>query len=109
MAGHRNALRGAIRPRGRQSAPRGIILLKSSTLLPFSSFGVARQGKRKIMADPVGGISAASAAQYAVGVVRMQHDQQDVEGKQAVQLIQAASAPQLASSGSVGTKLNVVA
>ena len=60
------------------------------------------------MADPVGAISAPSAAQYAVGVVRMQHNQQAEEGKEAVQLIQSANSPQLASSGAVGTKLHVV-
>ncbi len=38
-----------------------------------------------------------------------QHDQQRVEGQQAVQLIQSATAPKLESSGSVGTKLNFVA
>jgi hypothetical protein len=57
----------------------------------------------------VGAVSAASGAQYAVAVVGKQHDQQKVEGQQAVQLIQSATAPQLASSGSVGTKLNFVA
>ena len=60
------------------------------------------------MADPVGAVSAPTAAQYTVGVVRMQHDQQAEEGKEAVQLIQAATLPQLATSGAVGTKLHVV-
>ena len=44
-----------------------------------------------------------------MAVAGKQHDQQQVEGRQAVQLIQSATAPQLASSGSVGTKLNVTA
>lgn len=61
------------------------------------------------MADPVGAISAPTAAKYAIAVSGAQHDQQKVEGQQAVQLIQSATAPQLETSGSVGTKLNVVA
>jgi hypothetical protein len=44
-----------------------------------------------------------------VAVVGKQHDQQKVEGQQAVQLIQSATAPQLATSGSVGTKLHFTA
>ena len=61
------------------------------------------------MADPVGAISAPNAAQYAVAVVGKEHSQQRLEGQQAVQLIQSATAPQLATEGSVGTKLNFVA
>ncbi|MEI9938355.1 MAG: hypothetical protein WDO69_14130 [Pseudomonadota bacterium] len=60
------------------------------------------------MAEPVGAISAPSAAKYAVAVTRTEQDQQNVQGQQAVQLIQSATAPQLATSGSVGTKLNFV-
>jgi len=61
------------------------------------------------MADPVGAIGAPRAAQYAVAVTRKEHDQQDLQGRQAVQLIESATAPKLATSGSVGTKLNFVA
>ncbi len=61
------------------------------------------------MADAIGGVSAPNAAQFAIAVTRKQHDQASQEGKEAVQLIQSATAPQLASSGSVGAKLNFVA
>ena len=61
------------------------------------------------MPDPVSAIGAPKAAEYAVAVLRKAHNQQEEEGKQAVQLIQSAASPALASSGSVGTKLNVVA
>jgi len=61
------------------------------------------------MAAAVGAVSSLSGAQYAIAVVGKQHDQQKVEGKEAVQLIESSAAPQLASSGSVGTKLNVSA
>ena len=61
------------------------------------------------MADPIGAIGAPNAAQYAMAVTRKQHTQQEQEGKQAVQLIEAATQPSRASSGAVGTKLNVVA
>jgi len=60
------------------------------------------------MAEPVGAITASSAAQYVVAIARKEQDQQDVQGQQAVQLIQASTAPPLASSGAVGTKLNIV-
>ena len=60
------------------------------------------------MAEPVAAIGAPSAAQYAVAVTRKEQDQQALQGQQAVQLIQSATAPQLATSGSVGTKLNFV-
>jgi hypothetical protein len=60
------------------------------------------------MAEPVGAIGAPTAAKYAVEVTRKELDQQDQQGKQAVQLIESASAPALATSGSVGTKLNFV-
>ena len=59
------------------------------------------------MADAVGAISAPNAAKYAVAVAGKEHDQQRVEGQQAVQLIEA-STPKLETSGSVGTKLNFV-
>jgi hypothetical protein len=68
--------------------------------------------RRKVdqnMADAVGAIGAANAAQYAVAVTRKEHSQEDEQGRQAVQLIQAATAPELASSGTLGTKLNVLA
>jgi hypothetical protein len=60
------------------------------------------------VAEPVGAIGASTAVKYAVAVTRQEQDQQDLQGQQAVQLIQSATAPQLATSGSVGTKLNVV-
>ena len=58
------------------------------------------------MADPIGAISAPTAAQYSVEVTGKVHDQARLEGKQAVQLIESATAPQLATSGDVGTQLN---
>lgn len=58
------------------------------------------------MADAISGVGAATGAQYAVAVTRKEQDQKDLEGQQAVQLIQAATAPALASEGSIGTKLN---
>ncbi len=61
------------------------------------------------MAEPVGAIGAPSAAEYVLAVTRKEQDQQALQGQQAVQLIQAATLPKLASSGSVGTKLHVVA
>ena len=61
------------------------------------------------MAEPIGAVGAPLATQYAVAVTRQEHLQKDAEGKQAVQLIQSASAPALASSGPVGTKLNLSA
>jgi hypothetical protein len=60
------------------------------------------------MADPVLAIGAPTAAKYAVEVTRKEQDQQDIQGQQAVQLIESATVPKLATSGSVGTKLNVV-
>ena len=59
--------------------------------------------------DSVSSVGAPTAAQYSVSVAKKQQTQQDIEGQESVQLIQSASAPQLASSGSIGTKLNVVA
>ena len=61
------------------------------------------------MADAVGPIGALIAAKYAVAVASKQQQQQSSGGQQSVSLIQSAAAPQLATSGSVGTKLNVVA
>ena len=43
------------------------------------------------MAGPVGAISAPNAAKYAVAVAGKEHDQQRVEGQQAVQLIEAST------------------
>ena len=57
--------------------------------------------------DSVSSVGAPTAVQYSVSVAKKQQSQQDVEGQESVQLIQSASAP-LATSGSVGTKLNVV-
>ena len=61
------------------------------------------------MADPIGAVAAPTAAQYSIAVASKQHAQTTQEGKQAVQLIDAATAPQLATSGDVGTKLNFTA
>ena len=61
------------------------------------------------MAEPVGAIGASTAASYALAVTRKEHDQQEEQGRQAVQLIQSATAPQLETSGPVGTKLHFVA
>ena len=74
---------------------------------PFIQIGESAL-KGRTMAEPVGAIGASTAAKYAVAVTRKEQDQQDLQGQQAVQLIQSATAPQLATSGSVGTKLNVV-
>ncbi|HEY5376902.1 MAG TPA: hypothetical protein VIK01_24635 [Polyangiaceae bacterium] len=60
-------------------------------------------------ADSVGPVGASTAANYAVAVTKKQQSQEAVEGQESVQLIQSASAPQLESSGSVGTKLNFFA
>jgi hypothetical protein len=59
-------------------------------------------------ADSVTPVGASAPAKYAVAVTKKQQDQQTVEGRESLQLIQSA-APQLATSGSVGTKLNYVA
>ena len=59
-------------------------------------------------ADSVTPVGASAPANYAVAVTKKQQDQQTVEGRESLQLIQSA-APQLATSGSVGTKLNFVA
>ena len=58
--------------------------------------------------NSVGPVSPPIGAQYATAVTKQQQSQQEIEGQQSVQLIQSASTP-LATSGSVGTKLNVVA
>jgi hypothetical protein len=59
--------------------------------------------------DSVGSVGASTAANYAVAVTKKQQNQEAVEGQESVQLIQSASAPQLESSGSVGTQLNFFA
>ena len=62
------------------------------------------------MADSsVGPVGAATAAQYAIAVTEKQQKSQSDAGQQSLDLIQSAAAPQLASSGDVGTKLNFVA
>jgi hypothetical protein len=58
--------------------------------------------------DSVGAVGAPTAAQYSVAVTQKEHSQKAIEGQDSVELIQSASMP-LATSGSVGTKLNVVA
>ncbi len=60
------------------------------------------------MADSVGPIGATTAAKYAIAVTEKQQQQQTTAGQQSLDLIQSA-APQLATSGLVGTKLNFVA
>jgi len=54
------------------------------------------------------GTTAAGAA-YDVSVMKKQLDQQDEQGKQAVELIQAAKAPESRPNGNVGKLINVVA
>ena len=61
------------------------------------------------MADSVGPIGATIATKYAVAVAGKQQQQLSDSGQQSLALIQSAAAPQLATSGSVGTKLNFVA
>ena len=61
------------------------------------------------MGEPISAVGAPRAAQYAVAVTRKELDQKDLEGQQAVQLIQSATAPSLATEGAVGTKLNFTA
>ncbi|MEO6598690.1 MAG: hypothetical protein ABIQ16_02375 [Polyangiaceae bacterium] len=58
------------------------------------------------MTNPIGAVSAPTATQYAVEVTGKAHEQASVEGKQAVQLIESATAPQLETAGDVGTTLN---
>ena len=60
-------------------------------------------------ADFVGPVGASAPANYAIAVTKKQQSQQAVEGQESVQLIQSAAAPQLASSGPVGTQLNFFA
>jgi hypothetical protein len=62
-------------------------------------------------ADSVGAVGASTptTANYAVAVTKKQQDQESVQGQESVQLIQSAAAPQLESSGSVGTQLNFFA
>lgn len=61
------------------------------------------------MADSVGAIGATIATKYAVAVAGKQQEQQTDSGRQSLALIEAAAAPQLATSGTLGTKLNFVA
>jgi len=60
-------------------------------------------------ADSVGPVGASTLANYAVAVTKRQQSQHAAEGQESLQLIQSAAAPQLAQSGSVGTKLNFFA
>jgi hypothetical protein len=53
-------------------------------------------------------VGAATGAQYTIAVTEKQQSQQKLEGQQSLSLIQSA-APELATSGSVGTKLNFTA
>ncbi|MEP7051878.1 MAG: hypothetical protein ABJB12_16050 [Pseudomonadota bacterium] len=61
------------------------------------------------MANSVGPIGATIALKYALAVAGKQQQEQADSGQQSLALIQSAAAPQLATSGAVGTKLNVVA
>ncbi len=61
------------------------------------------------MAAEIGSVSAPLGAQIATAVAGKAQSQQKAEGQQAVQLIEGATAPQLANSGAVGTKLHFVA
>ncbi len=61
------------------------------------------------MADSVGPIGATVATKYAFAIAGKQLQQQADSGQQSLALIQSSAAPQLATSGSVGTKLNFVA
>jgi hypothetical protein len=90
------------------SADESDFSLKGQERPPFIHLGRIRPERSKPVPEPVGAIGASTAVKYAVAVTRQEQDQQDLQGRQAVQLIQSATAPQLATSGSVGTKLNVV-
>ena len=61
------------------------------------------------MADSVGPIGATIATNYAVAVAGKQQQQQADSGQQSLALIESAAAPQLATSGTLGTKLNFLA
>jgi len=87
----------------------GFRLFRSRLRATRRSFQLAKSAaKGPPMADSIGAIGATTATKFAVEVTRKEQDQQEVQGQQAVQLIQAASAPKLETSGSVGTKLNFV-
>lgn len=60
------------------------------------------------MSTPVGAIGAATEMKYAVAVMRKERDLQNVQGEQAVALIQS-TAPALSKDGTVGTQLDIVA
>lgn len=55
----------------------------------------------------VGGTAAGTT--YDVAVAKKQLDQQDQQGKQALELIQAAKAPEPQPSSHVGKLINIVA
>ncbi|MEO8905347.1 MAG: hypothetical protein ABI488_22790 [Polyangiaceae bacterium] len=61
------------------------------------------------MVDAIGPIGAPLAIKYAVAVAGKQQQQLTDSGQQALALVQSAAAPQLATSGSVGTQLHFVA
>jgi hypothetical protein len=58
--------------------------------------------------DSVGAVGSSLPAKYSVAVTKKQQDQTSVAGEESLELIQSA-APQLATSGSVGTQLHFVA
>lgn len=89
---------------------RTALFLCSSLTRAIRSLKLAKSAaKGRTMADPVGAIGPSAAASYAIAVTRKEQDQTDLQGQQAVQLIQSASAPKLETSGAVGTKLHFVA
>ena len=59
--------------------------------------------------NPISQSGAAFATQWAVSVQKKQMDSAEDQGKAAVALIESSGAPAKATSGNVGTKLNVVA
>jgi hypothetical protein len=48
-------------------------------------------------------------ASFALGVAKKQRDATELEGRQAVALIESASAPRASSQANVGQKLDIVA
>jgi hypothetical protein len=57
----------------------------------------------------VGETPSLDALRWEIGVQKLQQDTIKQQGEAAVKLIESATAPPLAPSGDVGTRLNVVA
>jgi hypothetical protein len=57
----------------------------------------------------VGESTSLDALRWEIGVAKLQQDATKAQGEAAVKLIESATAPPLAESGHVGTRLNVVA